>query len=442
MLYERLDILLPLVSLAIFVIAIVRHASVQTLLLFVAFFLPLMDFKVATEDYGGFKVFDVIVLISLLIFFRKFTALTQCNNGGLYTVLVLCLIFLVFFGVASSQYSNYAFLKTVRFVPIFIYSRFLLLECIADRGFHLKILKALKVSFAISLAFLLFQMIFGLGVSWYPTLNLNTYEPELNIYRYPGIFYDPQANGQFLAMGFFISLVRVARYSKRYVLFDYAILLFTVYGIVQTGSRSSLLGLLIGFLIMIFLLTRRLFFTILISIWILQIGIKNSNFSFGVFSRIGTVANDFEFRNAIWQEALQIFRDQPILGIGWGNYQSFITKYYQDQYLETGDQLLYFDQPENGYLKILVEMGIIGAAIMFFLLLMPIIRSLTTLSKFRFDINIVFLLGALFAWLTAFSTVYSLFDARIQILVASILTLLIIYPRQSKLNDKSDTPVP
>src|SRR5690606_8230056 len=91
-----------------------------------------------------------------------------------------------------------------------------------------------------------------------------------------------------------------------------------------------------------------------------------------VFSRSGTFSEDLQFRQSIWSDAYNITKDNPYFGIGWGNYQNYIMRHKQDQYLILNDEILYFDQPENGYLKVLVELGFFGFAIFLLFIIKPL----------------------------------------------------------------------
>ncbi|MBD4707917.1 hypothetical protein GUG31_08305, partial [Xanthomonas citri pv. citri] len=67
------------------------------------------------------------------------------------------------------------------------------------------------------------------------------------------------------------------------------------------------------------------------------------------------------------------------LGIGIGNYKDYTNHYSSDQYYILKDNsILLLDQPENGYLKLLTEFGIIGFAISLLLILIPISKAMYT----------------------------------------------------------------
>jgi O-antigen ligase len=140
----------------------------------------------------------------------------------------------------------------------------------------------------------------------------------------------------------------------------------------------------------------------------------------------------YEFRYAIWQDAYAIFLDHPFFGIGLGNYANYVAVHNPDQYWISDNEVTPFDHPESGYLKLLTEFGLIGFAIVMFLLLKPVYVGLKTYFKTR-DLSLVALASSIFTWLVGFYTVYSFGDIRIKILIVSIICMLIA---TSKKNDQ------
>ena len=205
-----------------------------------------------------------------------------------------------------------------------------------------------------------------------------------------------------------------------------------------TGSRSAFGGFWMG-LFVVFILAGKRYVHYIIAFLIVGLVAFNSFFANSpVFSRTGTVSEDLQFRQSIWIDAFQIAKENPYLGIGWGNYQNYIMRHKQDQYLVINDEILYFDQPENGYLKVLVELGFVGFAIFLVFVIKPLINGITLFLKNTADYKIVFLIASLVSWVVAFNTVYSLFDERILIMVVTILALLIAVPEKMDLKYERD----
>ncbi len=61
-----------------------------------------------------------------------------------------------------------------------------------------------------------------------------------------------------------------------------------------------------------------------------------------------------------WQIGLQGFKEKPLLGYGWENYDIVFNKHYNPWYLNKGNQATWFDRSHNQVIDILALMGIFG----------------------------------------------------------------------------------
>ncbi len=87
--------------------------------------------------------------------------------------------------------------------------------------------------------------------------------------------------------------------------------------------------------------------------------------------RIINLKTDLWVRTTAWDVALQGFKEKPILGWGWENYNVVFNKHYNPRYLEGGFSDTWFDKSHNQILDLLVLTGTLGVisylAIFFFL---------------------------------------------------------------------------
>ncbi|PJE69443.1 MAG: hypothetical protein COU98_02010, partial [Candidatus Staskawiczbacteria bacterium CG10_big_fil_rev_8_21_14_0_10_38_10] len=65
-------------------------------------------------------------------------------------------------------------------------------------------------------------------------------------------------------------------------------------------------------------------------------------------------------RTLAWQAALEGFKEKPIVGWGWENYNIVFNKYYNPRYLEGGFGETWFDRSHNQVMDILTLTGILG----------------------------------------------------------------------------------
>lgn len=435
--FEKLIFLLPALTMLVFMITIAyRGNTVQSCLLFILSLLPLMDLKVTPEAFGGFKTFDVICFYSLIFLFKEFTTISLSNKNNFYLILFFFLMVIMLIGGLSSEFPQKTYINIVKALPIFIFGRFFITESLKDPQFFSRAIKALKLSYLICLAFLLVQVIVGLKFTFYPGLATNTIDPVFKVIRYPGVFFDSQAHGQFLAMGCFLFLYIEEEASRQSRLLSYLVFVLAIVAILFAGSRSAMGGIIIGMVVIFFLAAKqyRIYGTIIVIMAIAAIAVispKN-----GVFDRAENLSEDYLFRQSIWVEAFDISKKHPYLGIGSGNYKNYVTRHAQNQYIEIEDgTLVYFDQPENGYLKIMVELGFIGFAIYLLFVLVPLFKGFIFQIRGIYDQRVTFFMAALVSFLVAFNTVFSIYDNRILIMVASLVVLIIVYPHKEYNNE-------
>ncbi|RZL45900.1 MAG: O-antigen ligase domain-containing protein [Pedobacter sp.] len=388
-----------------------------------------MNFYATKVSMGGFKVFDVVTFCALLYLLKYFLIDNYLNKKYFHFILFFAFIIVALIGAFVSEQPNSALVDVLKILPIFIYCRFLVLECIQDSSFHSKVVKTLKIVFGIALLFLSLQLIFGLKFSLYSTLNINTFDPIRGVIRYPGYFHDSQVQGQFFALGCILLLYNGKNLHDRNKIY-YVLSLMCLFAVYISGSRSALLGLLVAGFIALLLIGRK-YLLFILGAGILVVGVMvyqtNQSFSFG---RTSTSTEDLKFRQTIWVDAYNIALKHPMFGIGSGNYLGYTMKHNPNQYFELeNNEIAYFDQPENGYLKILVEFGFVGFTIFGLMIVAPILKSLFSFFLRRSDKSIIFIFSALLSWIIAFNTVYSIMDIRMLIMVATLFVLLITYPK-------------
>ncbi len=422
--------ILPGITLILFFFNIYwKGNNVSSCILFILTLLPLMDLKVTIEAWGGFKTFDVICYYSLFFLLKDFITIDLKNHTNFYFVLFILLTIIILIGGLASEFPQHTYLNVIKILPIFIFARFYIKECFNDPSFFIKSINALKISYVIALGFLLVQWVVGLKFTFYPELGPNTFDEVTGAIRYPGVFYDSQASGQFMAMGSFIFLFNENNASRKTLALNYFAFVAAIIGIVLAGSRAAFGGFAIGLVIVFFMAARQYRVYGLVLIVLCGLAYSFLSTKTVLFARAGNLSEDYLFRKSIWQKAFDISKEHPYLGIGAENYQKYIKRHAQDQYLEIKEgELLYFDQPENGYLKIMVELGFIGFLIFILFLIVPLISGMVYNLKGLYDNRVAIFIAALACFLVEFNTVYSIWDTRILVMVVSMIVLILTYP--------------
>lgn len=429
----ELKIVLSVLTLVLFLITLFFSLSVRrTYLLFILFMFPLIDLNILPEKWGGFSLFDVMSFICLVFIINSST---NHNQTRLYFYLFCSLAVIVFIGSISSNFAYYSLLSYIKFFPIFIYAKALLDECFVDPSFSKKVISVLRFVSIISIVFLLIQMTIGLKFTFYSKLNPNTIADD--VIRYPGYFDDAQEHGQYLAMISFLFLINC---KKQFLsnLKNYFAFTCIIGALIITGGRAAFLGFCLGFIFLFLTAGANIRVFTLICCFGGYLTFKLFSDNIVLFSRGETYGADYEFRKSIWHDALEIFDANPLLGIGIGNYQNYVSIYDQDQvweFYENGivNDVLYYDQPESGYLKILTEYGIIGFVITISFFIIPILKAIKNYIGQKANVDIFYFIASIISWMVSFITTYSLSDKRILVLLATVVCLLIVHSRKGVL---------
>ncbi|TCD01976.1 O-antigen ligase domain-containing protein [Pedobacter frigidisoli] len=420
----KIEHILSLITLfSFFAYLVKRGATRKDYLLFVLYVIPFMDLPVTPVEYGRLRIFDIITYISLFIMFRDVVLVKIKNAYNVYYVLFCCLIAAVFFSALNALFIRQSLMAIISILPIFIYAKSLITECTADDGFQKEVIKSLKVGALISIGFLVVQLVIGLKFNFYPALNINTTLYGAN--RYPSFFHDPQKYGQYLMMLSFLFLVNYKN-DKRPELVNYLFFALILFGILQTGGRTALIGLCAGMVILFFVLGTkyRVIFLSLSLAGVLVIAFFSD--SLLVFNRAKNIDDDYLFRAALWEEAYKYWADKPMLGIGLGNYEKYAVSFSNNYYKDPDNEIIFFDQPESGPLMILSEMGVLGATIIALFFLIPVFSGIRNYIFNNRNVIIFLFIAGILGWLLTFVPIYSLGDRRIMIVVVSLLSMLIV----------------
>ncbi|AEV96484.1 hypothetical protein A4D02_20175 [Niastella koreensis] len=432
---KSLGVVLTAAAILVFVVLVLLSKQPRrTYLLYMLYVMPLIDFKVTPWQFGSLTLFDAFSYVMLFWRYKDFLSIYKPNRfyfGGFCT-----LIFLLLLGSLTSSFITNSLLSLLSVFPVFIYARLLMVECMQDNQFMNKMIKVLQFACLFSMAFLAVQLVVGLNFRLYSELNQNT--QDVNGIRYPSYFHDSQKYGQFLAMLSFLFLLN-KKNVKRPALINLLLFLLVAVAMFLTGGRSAFLGLSAGVLFL--LVFAGMQFKKYIIAGCLAGGVLIAIFSHSlvVFNRDDDINNSLDFRASIWKEAFEIYKAHPYLGIGVGNYQDYVSLYAQDQYLVLEDEIIFLDQPENGYLKILTEYGGPAFLVAFVLIIGSAAGGMRAMVKKQTDARVLLFIAPIISWLVSFVSLYSITDRRNLIVLICLCSFLIYLSNRSKIVDDKQT---
>lgn len=393
----------------------------RSFIMYVLYLYPFIDLFITPVQFGGFSVFDGIAIISFILIFVRIRFVGQNRK---YLALFLLLMAALLVGAVQSEYFGETLVPFIKAILLFFYAKCVMEEINTDPDFGMKLIRTLKIIAIISVIFIAFQVLVGLRFTFYAALNTNTNTGAESSVRYPSFFHDAQKYAQFAAMTSFLFFIET---SKKITssLQKMGLFLAVVVGLVLSGGRAAMLGLAVGAVVLI--LAGKLKYKLMGSLGVAAVIMAGVLFKEKIpfLNRSESVDESYEIRNNYWQQALRIFDDNQVWGIGIGNYRNYVSQYAKDQYwlLENGD-ILFFDHPESGYLKFLVEFGIFGFSLSMLFFLLPITTFLKEYLHHK-CYTPFFLIASIICWLVSFVTVYTLGDLRIAILLITIVCLLI-----------------
>lgn len=382
---------------------------------FILFIFPFLSIDLL-PSYFSIRIFDFITILFYILFYNKY-AINENNTKIRKTIQFLLLIVLassIIRVILNEDWSKSFAIVSIQVLSLVIFSKILFEILVLHSKFINRVQNILSYILLFSFLFLIIQFIFGTSFTISKSPNFNV-DGGL-ITRYPSFFQDPQKYAQFLAAVSFLILLNgfsSVLESKRVFLFFLA----TV-ALLYTGARAPMIGWFFSFILLLFYLPVKRKYLFLPFLLISLLTVYQYADSIPIFNR-ASMDDSYDFRNDIWHVAINIFEDYPIVGIGFGNYSSFVEYFHPDQFWIADNDVTYFDHPESGYLKLLVEFGLLG-----FIPLIIVIYLLiySGFYQFYFKQNI---LSALFTlafltWIIGFTTVYSLGDIRICVLMIII----------------------
>ena len=180
---------------------VIRNFRLEPTLLCLIYLIPFLDMKVTPVYLGAFKLYDIFAVICALIFWKEMIFSWGYSISSTLAFLIIALLVISGISITFSEFPQDLSIKILKLGSIFVFTRLFIECCSRNPNFRDEALKAVKRAFVFALCFLFFQVAFGLDIKLYNELAENTYDPVNEQFRYPGIFYDSQASGQFLALG-------------------------------------------------------------------------------------------------------------------------------------------------------------------------------------------------------------------------------------------------
>lgn len=310
-------------------------------------FLPIA----ADTLFGG-----IVILIGLTYIItncrkdKSFFNVLKTKPIKLITIFILGFVVMSAASIIYAQNKTLVITEIVRFIEYILIFYIVILSC--DEGFIRKGFVLFYLTMIVSALFGVFQFTFDLS----PFFDDGVQQP-FGRGRIYSTFENPNYFAAAINMVIFYPLICFIE-NKGSRIVNGAVFMLFLFNLVFTSTRGAWLGFGLGLLIIAVVRYRKL----LLSIPILLIGVVTLPITRNRFLSILDPSNITDgTRVKIWKTALKMFEENPILGVGNGNfihrYDEYVTKY---EYLYAGRTLF---TTHNSYLKMFAELGVIGGVL-------------------------------------------------------------------------------
>jgi O-antigen ligase len=394
----------------------------------------------------GFTVFHLITMVLTIGLIGKKMFASSAAGGPLFPTTSLLIAWLI--SIPCVVFSQFPLLSLLVFSANFggyVFFLFALDELRREGGFE-------RLVFLLSIV--LVFMAIGLFVDHFLHVNLSlrggalnqlSYVGGMEIWRAGGFFQDPQRAGAYLAcmITFLLLLAIRGRFRDTKLLFVvWAAIAISSIALLTTIARSAILACLLASGLALLAFNRwnvaaklAIIGSVVLVAMVVALTPVDTWLNIvpaAVAERFQQSGEEFEIRLAIWVDTWNMFADHPITGIGFGSFQSYLIKtqptvfnYYG---IGTAEGVAYIpDQPENGYLKILYEGGILGSIAALLVAGDALRRAIAVIARNSADSDTrtegIAALAGLLTFGVTFVTLFTVSDPRIGAVLALFLAV-------------------
>jgi O-antigen ligase len=402
--------------------------------------LPVLGIAVPPRSWD-LTVFDVLASFSLiLLLIRIFGGVWAPNNpiARYMWIPVLCIFPSVLLGI-DLTISIRTFLHVIGFFVVLIILSHFINESpeTRNRAHFLLCVSLIIVSFFVGL-----ERITGINFSTLDrNINAINYEGSILVYRSAGLFQDAQKAAQFIAvwMAYLVVIFSRGAFPKGNIrTLALVSIFFCAIALVITVSRAAIVSGF-GVSLLAYLLLGRAHFIKKVFIVIVPLSlliaaapiVSDTKFIHkllpeSVSARFSSTKESADVRLSVWKESWSIFEQNPLFGIGPGNYSEYLMLKTPSlrKFREEGGFVP--NQPENGYLKILYETGLVGAlgVIVFSFIVFLRAKKAISVGDNEESTRAWAVLAGFAIFLITFFTLFTVTDERNAMLVVLLLVFL------------------
>ncbi len=352
------------------------------LLVAVSFYLGTYDsaqIKITIVQIGG-----ILLILSWLIY--KFEHDFFYNFKKNIIILLPILLFLIS-GLISYLHSPYQLASTNEFLRRFIYCMLaiIIIDCFEDKKNLLRLVNFLIVATYIVCIYAVVQFI---DTRFFPPPPETGFDPFVWRWAFDNrifsTFGNPNFFGDFLVVMSPIVLALFFKKRSFHLLFLWILITFST---IFSYSKGAWLGFGAGLITFAFLFVnfilniekrKKIILISIMSLFTLSVVVG------GILFQLKSRPDSSSFRLFTWLSCWEMINTKPVLGTGIGTFYLTYPSYRRPQiFFIEGLHNTETDHPENEYLEVFYDEGIIGLGIFLLLLLMFLKLGLKNLSYFK-----------------------------------------------------------
>lgn len=334
-----------------------------------------------SESIGKLSKISDILLILIMLLYVISMLLSSENRKKLWVNLkeffssflgisMILLSFIMMFSISYATEKGLSFMETFRFITYI--GLIFIIKYEANSKERIKtIIRCFLLTTTLICIFGIIQYFTGVGLNE----KFTGLEASGTMTRITSTMQNPNGFGAYLVLAFFpIMMLSFSTKNNRLRGFYISLSLLILINLLLTASRNSIIGLVIGFIVLGILYSYKFLLLFLL-------GIPVFLFDKSLLSRFTNITEEILNgpRIKLWQIARMMIKEHPILGVGNGNYVSLY-----DEYVKKYPQYKYPDyhrfSSHNSYLKVQSELGIFGIAL-FISTLIASVRIVITVYK-------------------------------------------------------------
>lgn len=393
-------------------------------LLSIILFLPFIGLKVPPGSLD-LTVFDILMVPTFFLFLVERNA-----SRGEIKLFPMHYVWLPLILITPSLITTISFANT--FSACVTFSEFYLVYVLL--GHYMKddkFLERMHINLAIALIvvclFVFLEKITGVNFN-FGAAHIGQYMHVDNyvVHRTAGIFQDPQKAAQFIAVFMTYMIVlncRKAFNRPLYKVLSFVAISLAVPSLFITVSRAAIFSGVAVSLVFVTLANKATFATkfflgsalclILLFGWLIggEDVLLSKVLPVSSIKRMEKSSSDLEGRRKVWKDSWRVFEFSPLTGIGPGNYREFLMQERPSlrQFYERGGYVP--TMPENGYLKIFYEVGIIGSVGVLYFFICTMCALFRNIFGQQDAISVASI-ASLLVFLATFLTIFTIADMR------------------------------